>query len=71
MLFFLCIPFVLLKTMNLGSLQVRGLISGVFDIAYRDIRTSKADKKKAESWFIEVEAELFELKNSSRRRNPD
>lgn len=49
---------------NPSLLQVGGLISGAVDIAYRDIRTSEADKKKAESHVKEVEAELTELKKS-------
>lgn len=45
-------------------MQVGGLISGAVDIAYRDIRTSKADKKKAEMRVKEVESELSDLKKS-------
>lgn len=68
-LFYLCISLILL-TMNSGFMQVGGLNSGLMDIAYHDIRTSKADKK-AEGQVKEVETELFKLKKSIKEKESE
>lgn len=66
---FTCEFSLFLLTVIPGLFQVGGLISGAVDIAYRDIRNGKTEKKKVECRVKDLEIDLSELKGSIEKKD--